>query len=220
MANDIGCHDFDTHAPEADALAREVYELAFFTRDQRISYRSDGSPARWGLDLRRPLSNGRILQRVCALMATRIEEAGLSQLAGTGIAAAFLVSGVLVLRPTWSGALIRSHRKEHGFREIVEGSLSREHGVALIDDILASGKTLQRASEVLRDEGHKPAAVIPFFRFGWYRQDRLALPTYPITTLHYRSSGPGEQPRVIWECHDQGPVRWEVENSEVLERGS
>jgi orotate phosphoribosyltransferase len=207
-------HELDVHVPQTADLMVELYRAALYEFADRPAYKKNGEPARWGLDLRRPLGRGDLLGKTSTEVAQLVDDLGFTQIAGKGVAGALLVAGILAVRPLWTGGVIREQRKAYGFREIVEGALTRDRPVVLVDDVLASGKTLFVATEVLRAEGYCPVVAVPLFQFAWHQGTRrlgdIGLEVLPVGTLRYRGKR-APRSRVVFERQTQEAVRWDIQ---------
>lgn len=53
------------------------------------------------------------------------------------------------------GFLVRKHAKEHGRKKWLEGPLENSRNVALIEDVVTTGKSLLTAAEKTKTSGHK-----------------------------------------------------------------
>jgi orotate phosphoribosyltransferase len=134
-----------------------------------------------------------------------MKEMGVGQVAGKGVGSFFLVGGLIATGTAISGCMIRDARKAYGFREVIEGDVDRDSPLVLVDDILASGRTLVSAATALRAEGYRPIAAITIFRFGWLpglaRVAAHGLRVTSLATLHYRRPKRSlpSTPGVSWE---------------------
>lgn len=180
-------HRLYVREPFTEEIVKQIYRESFFRPNERTCYSKDGKIARWGLDLRKPLSQGERLSAICSIFAEIIKDMNVNQIAGTGYAAAYIIAGAIALNPSLTGGLIRKERKQYGFREIIEGKLQKERPLVLIDDIIASGDTLCELTRVLRQEGFNPLAAIVFFEFAWEsgieRLKQQGIKVHAISTL-------------------------------------
>lgn len=206
-------HRLDDIPLGAEPLLAQVYQESFFRFSDRPSYRQDGRPAVWALDLRRPLSRSGTLREVCALLLNKLEAANVHQVVGAGAAAGLLVGGLVASGRDLRGGIIRDRRKPYGFREHIEGALLRDQPVAIVDDILASGSTMIRVAEALEAEGYHTNIGFPVFEFGW-RDGRMALrarglETKSLAKLSYTASAPTPV-RTLWAVAPSAQVVWEL----------
>lgn len=77
-------------------------------------------------------------------------------IAGTGVGAIPIIGGVLSQNATHKnhhqGLVVRDEQKDHGTRSLVEGPLpAKGTRVVLVDDVLASGKSIIHATSVIED---------------------------------------------------------------------
>jgi orotate phosphoribosyltransferase len=192
-------HRLETGPGTSGRLLARIYEQAFFLASDRPVYRYDGSLARWALDVRIPMSSGATLRPAVRWFRRRMAERGLRQVAGRGYGSFLIVGGIVAADGGITGLLIRDRRKAYGFREILEGSRRGGREVMVVDDILSSGRTMQRTIDSLREAGFVPTVAATVFEFAW-RKGRARLESEGIEVLSmaklwYRHSSP----RVTWE---------------------
>lgn len=187
--NGARLHEICCDDPSFCNLAGSLYDQALFQFSDRASFRSDGRPARWALDLRRPLTSGDPLRQTSDAISKIARAEGVTQVAFLGVGGATLLGALLAANPTWRGGIVREKRKAYGFRELIEGSLTPSAAVAVVDDILSSGRTASKAVTQLRDHGLNPTIVIPIFHFAWRKgEDRMredGIPVRPLARLNY-----------------------------------
>jgi orotate phosphoribosyltransferase len=186
-------------------LLDELYRRAFFRSDERPSYSQSGVRAGWALDLREPLSEGQLLTRVAdAVTRTICSHSKIQQVAGYGMGASFIVGGVIANNSDWIGGLVRERSKPYGFRRLVEGSLRRDRPLVLLDDVLSTGRSLARATDLLRRNGYNPVAAVPIFWFSWETGYQLlidrGLAVWPLAELLHAGNC---EPKRTHSNHDQ-----------------
>jgi orotate phosphoribosyltransferase len=160
--------DFST-VPES-ALARlghSLYQRALVRREDEPITDPRGQPIGWLLDTRTPMLDGSLFPEVGSVLADRLRARGVEQVAGFGYGAFPIVCAVLSAGEGLAGGFIRDRRKPYGRRRLVEGPLDRSRPVALVDDILNSGRSAARAVALLRSDGFRVAGVLTLFNFTW-----------------------------------------------------
>ncbi|CAN5890450.1 orotate phosphoribosyltransferase [soil metagenome] len=168
MANDFAS------VPES-ALARlghQLYQRALVRRDEEAITDPRGQPIGWLLDTRTPMLDGALFTEVGAVLSERLTSRDVQQVAGFGYGAFPIVCAVLgsangTSTEPFTGGFIRERRKPYGRRRLVEGPLDRSRPVALVDDILNSGRSAARAVALLRSDGFRVAGVLTLFNFTW-----------------------------------------------------
>lgn len=204
-------HRIEHNVDRAGSMLSALYGASIFVASDRMAFRGNGLPALWALDLRRPLADHRYLLPISRMIARQLQRLQVSQVAGLGVAASLIVAGVVATGTGIRGGIVRESRKAYGFREIVEGALRRDQPVAVLDDILASGRTLRRAVDVLRQEGFQPTIAIPIFRFGWRPYPHALvgghLKILPLATLH-KIERQEKKVRVVWNTDTRAGVVW------------
>ena len=115
------------------------------------------------IDLRRVLTRADTLDALAEAIWSRLEPALPFQIGGMETAAIPLVSAILMKsfqkgRPL-NGFIIRKERKTHGAGALIEGELTDEP-VVLVDDILNSGHSAEKAVVVLAEQGRSIARMV------------------------------------------------------------
>ena len=140
------------------------------------------------LDLRLGLSQHFLLLPIAHALGQLISAAGVNQIVGKGYGSAFLLGGILAAVPGSHGAIIRDTAKPHGFRKLIEGSLTPDRPVFLVDDVLSSGRSAAESLAVLQQHGFSVAGLAVVFRYSWRKsEERLKeyqIPVHSLATLH------------------------------------
>jgi orotate phosphoribosyltransferase len=158
-----------TAAVTPDVLSKDFRDRPFFkhiadigvqTEGQMIS--SNGGRQRWLIDMRAVFMNAQALHEICSAFWDTNPRLEALHIAGMETAAIPLVTG-LVLEgrnrgKAVSGLIIRKERKTTGLGRSIEGNISFS-SVLLVDDILHSGKSAERACAVLRQAGLKVSGM-------------------------------------------------------------
>lgn len=166
MANDLST------VPESalTRLGHALYERALVRREDESITDPRGQPIGWLLDTRTPMLDGEIFAETGRVLSERLLARGVEQVAGFGYGAFPMVCAVLTASDpahAFKGGFIRDRRKPYGRRRLVEGPLDRNKPVALVDDILNSGRSASRAASLLRSDGFAVAGVLTLFNFTW-----------------------------------------------------
>lgn len=147
----------------------------------------DGRPASWAFDMRVPLADAPILVPVAASMAALLRSIGLSQVAGRGCGAIFLLGAIASVDRSFRLGFVRDEPKPYGGRRIVEGALEPGRPVAMVDDVLNSGRSVMKGIDVLRAEGFDVMTAVVLLEIGWGRArselPRCGVSTWPLATL-------------------------------------
>lgn len=133
-------------------LGRQLYDMALVRSEHENITDPRGQPIGWLLDTRIPMLSGSVMPEVGRVLGERIRAKGEEQVVGFGFGAYALVSAVVASpgSPPFMGGFVRDQRKPHGRRRLVEGPVSREKPVVLLDDILNSGRSAIKAVNLLR----------------------------------------------------------------------
>ncbi len=147
----------------------------------------DGCPASWAFDMRVPLAHASILVPVATSMAALLRSIGLSQVAGRGCGAIFLLGAIASIDNSFRLGFVRDEPKRYGGRRIVEGALESGRPVAMVDDVLNSGRSVLKGVDVLRTEGFDVMTALVLLEIGWGRAQselqRRGVSTWPLATL-------------------------------------
>ncbi len=151
-------------------LGHTLYQRALVRREEESITDPRGQPIGWLLDTRTPMLDGEIFAETGTVLSERLLARGVEQVAGFGYGAFPMVCAVLTASDpahVFKGGFIRDRRKPYGRRRLVEGPLDRSKPVALVDDILNSGRSASRAAALLRSDGFEVAGVMTLFNFTW-----------------------------------------------------
>jgi orotate phosphoribosyltransferase len=197
MANDY------SSVPESalTRLGHALYQRALVRREDEPITDPRGQPIGWLLDTRTPMLDGAIFPEIGEVLAERLRARGVEQVAGFGYGAFPMVCAVLAAgQPDapFVGGFIRERRKAYGRRRLVEGPLDRSRPVALVDDILNSGRSAARAAALLRSDGFQVDGVLTLFNFTWSggraRLEGDSLWVESLLELNLRESARAAQP--------------------------
>ena len=181
-------HRIVPSSPELQEVLTALYDASFVPGTAQPHYRPDGTTDAWALDLRLGLSQHSLLTPVAHEMGRLISGAGVNQIAGKGYGSAFLLGGILAATPDFRAGIVRDAPKPHGFRRLIEGSLTTDRPVFLVDDVLSSGKSAAESLTVLQQHGFTIAGLAVVFRYGWRNsEERLKeyqIPIYALATLY------------------------------------
>ncbi len=150
-------------------LGRRLYEQSLVRREDELITDPRGQPIGWLLDTRVPMLDGDMFNEVGEVIAERLRDRDVFQVAGYGFGSYPLVCSVLGApgEPSFRGGLIRDERKPHGRRRLIEGPIDPGEPVVLLDDILNSGRSATQALTRLENEGFTVVGVMTLFNFTW-----------------------------------------------------
>lgn len=85
-----------------------------------------------------------------------------------GVATAGIPQGVLVAQELGLPFIyVRSKPKEHGTAKMIEGEIVAGQRVAVIEDLISTGKSSLQAVEALREAGYNIAGLAAIFTYGF-----------------------------------------------------
>jgi orotate phosphoribosyltransferase len=154
---------------EAVELGHLLYRKALVRREDEPITDPKGRPIGWLLDTRIPMLESSVFGEVGRVIVSRLTERGISQVAGYGFGAFPVVSSVLgaASDATWRAGFIRETRKGYGRQRHIEGPIHPSRPVVLLDDILNSGQSAERAVSILKSEGYRVDGLLTLFNFTW-----------------------------------------------------
>lgn len=132
------------------------------------------SPFTWASGLRSPiycdnrilLSYPEIRTGLVDLMVKVIKDFQLFDTVA-GVATAGIPAGVLLAdRLKMPFAYVRSKPKEHGRQNLIEGSISPDAKVLVIEDLISTGMSSLQAVEAIRQVPAKVVGVLAIFQYG------------------------------------------------------
>ncbi|MDX1428919.1 MAG: orotate phosphoribosyltransferase [Rhodothermales bacterium] len=151
------------------SLGKHLYERSLVRKDQEPITDPRGQPIGWLLDTRIAMLEGETFRHVGNVLAERLRAKGISQVVGHGFGSYALVGSILS-SPEHSdmrGGFLRDRKKPYGRQRIVEGPIDSAKPVALVDDILNSGRSAMKAVSLLRQNGFQVAGLLTLFNFTW-----------------------------------------------------
>jgi orotate phosphoribosyltransferase len=165
--------------------------------DEAVDGRGRALP--WVLDCRPALLDHRTLAPAASACWRRIARWHPEVIAGPTLSADPLIAGILYAAAdagvSVRGAIVRPNAKSYGLRKVIEGAdIGPGTPVAIVDDVLNSGKTLARAVRVLRARGAHVTAACVLVNFG-AREGRRALRGIPLEAV-LSSSDLGLAPQI------------------------
>ncbi|MEM1269986.1 MAG: orotate phosphoribosyltransferase [Bacteroidota bacterium] len=156
-------------SPDLSRLGQRLYHKALVRYQNEPIVDPRGNPIGWLLDTRSAMLESDIFQDVGQVLAGKLRERGVHQIAGYGYGAFPMVCSVLSGNESdgFRGGFVREERKPHGRRRLVEGPLERMQPVVLLDDILNSGRSAVKALSLLRGDGYRVVGLFTLFNFTW-----------------------------------------------------
>ncbi len=143
--------DFDPS--QRQYLADLINKTAILRKEQQTILSSSGDKLDWLIDMRRIFLNAEALDMIAGLFWDHYGRLGPIQVAGMEVAAVPLVAALILKARErgieTNGLLIRKERKMTGTGQSVEG-VPNDNPVVLVDDVVNSGSSLEKAIVVLR----------------------------------------------------------------------
>jgi outer membrane protein assembly factor BamB/adenine/guanine phosphoribosyltransferase-like PRPP-binding protein len=159
-----------------------ISQKAFLTGDDQPLISPSGGKQEWLLDMRRIFVDAGALDAISDLFWDYYKSKGPIQIAGMEVAAVPLVTALLMKARTkgimTNGLLIRKERKTTGTGQSIEG-VPNNDPVVLVDDLINSGASLEKARMVIDQAGLVAGDVFVVVDyestegFNWRRRTRL-----------------------------------------------
>ncbi|QQG38141.1 MAG: PQQ-binding-like beta-propeller repeat protein [Candidatus Kaiserbacteria bacterium] len=158
---------------EHKAHLKELIENSAYVRAEHeniVSSRKKLKESGWLFDLRRILLRSDALEDIAEIFWDTFRERFPFQIGGIETAAITLVTALTVhagevSKKKTSGFFIRKSRKKDGLMRAIEGEIAPGAPIILVDDLINSGKSIERQVEVLEALGHRVQAVWTLIRF-------------------------------------------------------
>lgn len=165
---------------------------------------TSGKPLAWLLDMRRVFMRPEYLAEIVDQFWERFAPEGSVQIGGMEVAAIPLLTAILQAGyrrgHQVNGFIIRKERKPHGLQQLIEGELT-DRPIMLVDDIMNSGSSLERARSVLAEAGRKVAEVFVVVDFEspngllWRKQHEVEVRSlFTLADLDLEASQPKSKP--------------------------
>jgi len=189
-----------TQDSAAVELGHLLYRKALIRREDEPITDPRGRPIGWLLDTRIPMLEATIFNEVGRVLRSKLQDRDIVQIAGFGYGAFPVVCAVLGATDDGSirGGFIREKRKTHGRQRRIEGPIHPSRPVVLLDDILNSGQSAERAVYVLREEGFRVEGCMTLFNFTWgggrARLERLGVWVDALLDINLREPSSSYEP--------------------------
>lgn len=141
------------------SLLRTVIAKGAIIRNKGIG--KSGRKSKWIFDLRLILLGPEGLRLATDVLRDEIERKikrknyclGCLTIAGDPLVGSLVYSMGDSRRKKVNGFIIRKQKKTYGLQKIIEGNLNPKKGVILVDDLINSGSSLKKATEIIEREG-------------------------------------------------------------------
>ena len=148
--------------PAADLLRSAIRERAILHGEEQRLISAGGKANRWLIDLRRIFMDPPLLDAAASLFWEEFGGRMPFQVGGMEAAAIPLLSAILMKSQARgtpvNGFIVRKERKTYGTGSSIEGTLT-DAPIVMVDDILNSGSSMEKARVVLEEAGKTIAAA-------------------------------------------------------------
>ncbi|MEA5554003.1 bifunctional orotidine-5'-phosphate decarboxylase/orotate phosphoribosyltransferase [Anabaena cylindrica UHCC 0172] len=184
---DISVKDKQPHQD----LILQLYDIGCIMFGEFVQ--ASGATFPYYIDLRKIISNPQVFNQVLSAYEEILKNLTFDRLAGIPYGSLPTATG-LSLRLHCPMIFPRKEVKAHGTRKVIEGNFHSGETVAVVDDILISGKSVMEGAEKLRSAGLKINDIVVFIDHEQGVKDRLSQNGYCahsvltiseiVTTLH------------------------------------
>lgn len=165
---------------------------------------SGGKSLAWLLDMRRVFMRPEYMAEIVDQFWERFAPEGPVQIGGMEVAAIPLLTAILQAGHQGgrqvNGFIIRKERKPHGLQQLIEGALT-DRPIILVDDLMNSGSSLEKARAVLAEAGRRVAEVFVVVDFGspkgllWRKQHEVEVRSlFTLADLDLEANKPTSKP--------------------------
>lgn len=111
-----------------------------------------------------PIIRKYITEALCAVIQKEYRETNaIVGVATAGIPQGALIADVLNL----PFAYVRSEAKKHGLKNNIEGRLTENSKIVVVEDLISTGKSSLKAVEDLRENGFEVLGLVSIFNYGF-----------------------------------------------------
>jgi outer membrane protein assembly factor BamB/orotate phosphoribosyltransferase len=213
---------------DAVRLRGRVHEIIARDGVQRGAGRivsPNGTPQSWLIDMRRVLLRSQCLRDIGELFWIGFAGNPAFQVGGMEVAAIPLLIGLLQRaldkQQTVNGFIIRKERKSSGLGQVIEGQVTDEP-IVLVDDVLNSGASLEKARVVLEREGRQVSQVFVVIDYesekglAWRKKHGInvaslfTLKDFGLQLDKTRAARPQQSFQLRWKFHTPGASAFHV----------
>lgn len=113
---------------------------------------SSGRESDYYVDMKKAITDPRILIQVAKIISQLIEDDGIDKIAGPALGAVPIATAV-ALHSGISMLMIRKAQKDYGTSKLIEGDLKEGDKVIVVEDVTTTGKSLLNAVKAVKDNG-------------------------------------------------------------------
>ena len=138
-------------------LQRDAYRRGDFTL-------SSGEKSNYYIDARISTLSSESLGIIAEIFYSKISERGITFVGGPTIGADPIVGAILnksySINENLKGFLVRSGEKKHGTKKIIEGPNIENSQVAIVEDVVSTGGSIQSAIKEIDKQGSKVVLIL------------------------------------------------------------
>jgi len=113
---------------------------------------SSGKESDYYVDMKRAVTDPKILSKVAEIISERIDKTGTDKIAGPALGAIPIVTAIS-LKSEIPMLMIRKAKKGYGTSKLIEGDLETEDVVVVVEDVTTTGNSLINAIKAVSENG-------------------------------------------------------------------
>ncbi|AEG18590.1 orotate phosphoribosyltransferase [Methanobacterium paludis] len=113
---------------------------------------SSGKKSDYYVDMKRAVTDPKILSKVAEIISERIDKTGTDKIAGPALGAIPIVTAIS-LKSEIPMLMIRKAKKGYGTSKLIEGDLETEDVVVVVEDVTTTGNSLINAIKAVSENG-------------------------------------------------------------------
>lgn len=113
---------------------------------------SSGKESDYYVDMKRAITDPEILQTIAEIINSKIEKDNIDKIAGPALGAVPIATAVS-LHSKIPLLMIRKEKKGYGTSKLIEGDLSENDNVIVVEDVTTTGNSLLKAIDAIEDNG-------------------------------------------------------------------
>nr|WP_187286196.1 orotate phosphoribosyltransferase [Methanothermus fervidus] len=120
---------------------------------------SSGKKSNYYINVKGAITYPKILKILTNIIVKKIKDLDIQKIAGPAVGAIPIITAVS-LKANIPFVIIRKKKKKYGTSKLVEGDLSKNDKVVVIEDVTTTGNSLLRSIRIIEDAGAKVERAI------------------------------------------------------------
>ncbi len=170
---------------------RQLIRERAYSEGKTITLAS-GKQSNFYLDCKQITLDGEGLWLLSNLIVEEVRSRGITALGGLTLGADPIAAGAALAAHevdySLKAFIVRKAAKEHGKQKRIEGSLTANDRICVVEDVVTTGGSAKQAIEVLEEAGHKIELIITIVDredsdADWLRKDPRFLPLFRLSEI-------------------------------------